>query len=159
MTMAIRILASAATAGALALAAPAVAGGQTSPAPETNSVTPNGGDGSSERVIILSDRLRDHGQNDSASDQHRRLRVYGLDGANVAGCTDRPPLVDHATPDGHERTRVIVCERRELSAAERSTQLEHVMDRIQHMDGLSDSSKERVTAALREAIDQLRNAH
>jgi hypothetical protein len=156
MRMATFILASGAAAGALAFAAPALAGGQPSPAPETNSVTPNGGDASSERVIILSDRLRDHGQADAGSD-HRRLRVFGLDGAN-AGCADHP-LVDRATPDGQQRTRVIVCERRELSAAERSTQLEHVMDRIQHMDGLSDTSKERVTAALREAIDQLRNTH
>ena len=159
MTMAARILATTAGAAALAIATPAISGGQSSAAPDSVVTNVHDGEGQHERVIVLTDRLREHGQNEAGSDQHRRLRVYGLDGANVTGCADRPPLVDHATPDGHERTRVIVCERRELSAAERSTQLEHVMDRIQHMDGLSDSSKERVTAALREAIDQLRNTH
>jgi hypothetical protein len=157
MTMATRILASAAAAAALAVAAPAMASGQASPAPDTEVANVHDGDGQNERVIVLTDRLREH-QNDAGADEHRRVRVYGMGGANMADCTDHP-LVDQATPDGHDRTRVIVCGHRELSEADRSAQLEHVIERVQHMEGLSDSSKERVTAALREAIGQLRNTH
>ena len=156
MTMAVRIIAAAATASALAIAAPAIAAGQTSST--TSTVVTDGHDeGQHERVIVLTDQLREHGGSEAGAAGNRRVRVYGM-GANMAECTDKP-LVDHATPDGHERTRVVVCGDRQLSAADRSTQLEHVMERIQHMDGLSDASKERVTAALREAIDQLRNTH
>ena len=157
MTMATRILAAAAAAASFAIAAPALASGQTPPAPDASVTAVHDGEGQNERVIILTDQHREHGGTAAGSDEHRRVRVYGMGSAHMADCDH--PIVDHATPDGNNRTRVIVCERRELSAADRSTQLEHVMERIQHMDGLSDSSKERVTAALREAIDQLRNTH
>src|SRR4051812_33317383 len=128
MSMPTRILASAAAAAALAVAAPALAGGQASSTQETNVTSVRDGEAHNERVIVLTDRLRDHGQ-DAGSDEHRRVRVYGMDGADMAGCADHP-LVDQATPDGHERTRVLVCGHRQLSAADRSTQLEHVMERI-----------------------------
>jgi hypothetical protein len=155
--MAVRILAAAATASALAIAAPAIAAGQASSTTSTIVTDGHDGEGQHERVIVLTDQLREHGGSEAGADGNRRVRVYGM-GAHMPDCTDQP-LVDHATPDGHERTRVVLCGHRQLSAADRSTQLEHVMERIQHMDGLSDASKERVAAALREAIDQLRNTH
>lgn len=151
------ILASAAAAAALTVAAPAVASTQTTPAPDTSVASVHDGDGQNERVFVFTDQVREHRGNEAGSDERHRARVYAV-GANMADCADHP-LVDNATPDGHDRTRVIICAHRELSAADRSTQLEHVIERVQHMDGLSDSSKERVTAALREAIEQLRNAH
>jgi hypothetical protein len=90
----------------------------------------------------------------SAGEPGRRLV---LDGA-AADCVDHP-LVDRASPDGRDHTRVVLCGHGQLSEADRTAQLERVLERMQHMEGLSDSSRERVTAALREAIEELHSAH
>jgi hypothetical protein len=141
-------------AAAAAFAAPAFAAGQ-----DGTTTTVRDRDGQAERVIVLTDRHGQHGPDDAAAESDRRVRVFSMGDGHMADCgADHPALVDRGSADGHERTRVVLCGHRELSAADRSVQLEHVLDRVQHMDGLSDSSKERVTAALREAIDQLRTA-
>jgi hypothetical protein len=162
MTMTTRILASAAAAAAFALAAPAVAAqaaaGAQANVTEGTTVTDTQDADGHRRVFVLTNRHGEAGQETAGSDA-QRVRIFKVAGGDMADCTDQP-LVDQASPDGHERTKIIVCGHgNALSAAERSTQLEHVMERVQHMDGLSDASKERVTAALREAIEQLRTAH
>ncbi|MEA3001659.1 MAG: hypothetical protein QOH81_447 [Sphingomonadales bacterium] len=146
----------AAAAAAVAFAVPAFAAGETGTS-TTTSIRDN--DGEVERVIVLTDRHREHQAEDGAAAEGRRVRIFNMNDAHVADCAaDHPPLVDRGSADGHDRTRIVLCGHRELSAADRSAQLERVLERVQHMDGLSDSSKERVTAALREAIDQLRTA-
>ncbi|MDB5693524.1 MAG: hypothetical protein JWO81_2587 [Alphaproteobacteria bacterium] len=153
--MTIRSLTLAAAAAAVAFAVPAFAAGAPGSV-ATTSVEDE--DGHGERVIILTDRHSEHRADDGDAEAGRRVRVFNMGDAHGADCGAGHPLVDQGSADGHDRTRVILCGHRELSAVDRSTQLEHVLERVQHMDGLSDSSKERVTAALREAIDQLRSA-
>jgi hypothetical protein len=136
----------AAVLAAATLAAPAYARGGA----EDNVVT---GDGNA-RVIILTDR---HHQPADGADGHR-VRVFGLNGDGEIDCGADHRVIERSSPDGHEHSKIVLCGRTDLSADERSARLEHVLERIQHMDGLSDSSKERVAAALRGAIEELRSA-
>jgi hypothetical protein len=138
----------AASIAAAALSAPAFARG----GPEDTVVT---GDDNA-RVIILTDRH--HGPAEGAPADGRRIRVYGLNGDGEIACGADHRVIERSSPDGHEHSKVVLCGHTELSAEERSARLEHVLERIQHMDGLSDSSKERVTAALRGAIEELRSS-
>ena len=157
MTRTLSFLASAAAAAAFALAAPACAAPQASE-PDSTTTTTETHNGDGQTVFVLTNRHRGPGQEPAGADGQNRVRIFKLMGANAADCTEKP-LVDQASPDGHDRTKILICGQGELSAADRSAKLEHMMERVQHMDGLSDESKERLTAALREAIEQLHNAH
>jgi len=105
------------------------------------------------RVIICR-----RGEGPHPDGERQRVRVFGMNGPDGVDCNPDHPLVDRSSPDGHDRTKVIICGHGEATIADRTARLEHVIERIQHMDGLPDSSKDRVTAALREAIEQLHNA-
>ena len=111
------------------------------------------------RVIVMTDRHHAEGEADDQLRPGRRFRVYGGNGAEMIDCGGDRHVTERSSPDGHERTKVVICGNTQLSAEARSERLEHVLERIQHMDGLSDASKERVTAALRGAIEELRNTH
>ncbi|HEX4737933.1 MAG TPA: hypothetical protein VH331_10260 [Allosphingosinicella sp.] len=76
----------------------------------------------------------------------------------LESCGGVRPLVDQSSADGHDRTKIVICDG-QASGADNIARLEHVLERVQHMDALSDASRERVAAALREAIEQLRSAH
>ncbi|HEY0414080.1 MAG TPA: hypothetical protein VGD66_13165 [Allosphingosinicella sp.] len=131
-------------AGALLLAAPVLAHEQ------------HAGDGGKtvERVIILSGPGH-HG--DSAVE--RRVRVVELGGPEGASCGGGTPTeVNSASPDGREKTRIVICGHDGVSAAERADKLEKALTRIQQNDELSAEHKARVTAALQEAIERLRNS-
>ena len=149
MRMASLILASAAAAAALAVAVPASAGTDEGTALR---------DRDTARIIVLTDEHRDGRPEGARAGDH--VRVYSLDRDHLVDCGADRRIIERSSPDGHEHSKVVLCTRgEEVSAEERSARLEHVLERIQHMDGLSDSSKERVTAALRGAIEELRNAH
>ena len=111
------------------------------------------------RVIVVTDRHHVDGEADDQLRPGRRFRVYGGNGAELINCGGDRHVTERSSQDGHERTKVVICGNTELSAEARSERLEHVLERIQHMDGLSDASKERVTAALRGAIEEMRNTH
>jgi hypothetical protein len=83
-------------------------------------------------------------------------RPYRL--SAIESCGAARPLVDPSGADGHDRTKIILCGD-DASSADNVARLEHVLERVQHMDALSDASRERAAAALREAIEQLRSAH
>jgi hypothetical protein len=134
----------AAALAAATLAAPAYGRGGS----EDDVVTSDG----NARVIILTDR--DHRPADGA-DGHR-VRVLSMNGDGEIDCGADHRVIERSSPDGHEHSKIVLCGRTDLSTEERSARLEHVLERIQHMDGLSDASKERVAAALRGAIEELR---
>jgi hypothetical protein len=137
----------AAALAAATLTAPAYARG----GPEDNVVT---GDGNA-RVIILNEK---HQGATEDADGHR-VRVLTVNGDDVVDCSGADHrVVERSSPDGREHSKIVLCGRTDLTAEERSARLEHVLERIQHMDGLSDASKERVAAALRGAIEELRSA-
>jgi hypothetical protein len=94
----------------------------------------------------------------------RAFTIRGGDGrgvelSSVEACDAARPIVDHSTVDEHDRTKIILCDHGAAAAGDRSAQLEQVLERVQNMEGLSDSSRERVVTALREAIEQLRSGH
>jgi hypothetical protein len=117
--------------------------------------------GQGDGVVVL--RAKD-GRTYRVDGGQRDFMIHARDGrayrlSALGGCGAAHPLVDRSTGDGGENNRVLICSDHDVSAAERTSRLEHALERIQQMDGLSDSSKERVTAALRQAIEELRNAH
>jgi hypothetical protein len=146
------LFAFAAAAAALAVAAPASAKG------DDEATTAR--DNQTSRIVIVTDAHRDGRHDDARLEEGRRFRIYSLDRDNLVDCGADQKVIERSSPDGREHSKVVLCTRGEVaSAEERSVRLEHVLERIQHMDGLSDSSKERVTAALRGAIEELRNSH
>jgi hypothetical protein len=163
--MRMHMIVPAAAAALLAAAAPALARGQATasavavaPGPDGTIVTNvDDSHGKTDRLIIL--ERHGAGPDGLAAGERRKVRVYSMNDANLADCADHP-FVDRSSADGRERTKIVLCTRgEEVSSEDRSARLEHVLERIQHMDGLSDASKERVTAALRGAIEELRNSH
>lgn len=131
--------AAALVAGGLVLAAPAAAH------PEHA----DGQDKTVTRVVVIS---HSKGQAQSEGEGRRRVRILDTSG-DGPGC-DRTEAGD---PDGREKTKVIICGDPEVSAADRAARLEKALGRIQQNDQLSADHKARVTAALQEAIERLRN--
>jgi hypothetical protein len=123
-------------AGGIAVGAPAAAQDEPADAHQTRV----------ERVIVLSDK--DH--NDGEARQ--RIRVLDVNGDHP-GC-DKTEVNDD---EGREKTKVVICGDDHASAADRAARLEKALGRIQQNDELSAEHKARVTAALQEAIERLRN--
>lgn len=137
---AIVTLAGAALAFALAAAPAAAADDASAPQKKT------------EKIVII-ERSGPHAE--GGDREIRRFRVEGL--GDLAGhCAGQKDEVNEASPDGRERTRILVCGDTQLSAAERAEKLEHVLSRLESRDDLSAGQKARVTAALREAIERVR---
>jgi len=90
-----------------------------------------------------------------AGDGERHVRVMRLDGDRVADCGGEP-VVRSETGGENDKTKVIICSKGELTQAQRVEKIEKVLNRIQANDDLSAEQKERVTAALRRAIEDMR---
>src|SRR5688500_14398649 len=84
-----------------------------------------------------------------------RVRAFHMgDGARLLDCGGERTEVDEST--GNDRTRIVFCGKSDLSAAQRIEKLEKALDRINANDELSAEHKDKVTAALRGAIERLR---
>lgn len=92
-----------------------------------------------------------------AGDGERHVRVMRLDGDRLADCGGEE-VVRSETGDENDKTKVIICSKGELTQAQRVEKIEKVLTRIQANDDLSAEQKERVTAALRRAIEDMRTA-
>ena len=90
-----------------------------------------------------------------AGDGERHVRVLRLDGDRLADCGGEE-VVRSETGDDKDKTKVIICSKGELTEAQRIEKIEKVLTRIQSNDDLSAEHKERVTAALRRAIEDMR---
>jgi hypothetical protein len=100
-----------------------------------------------ERVVILSDK--DHREGEA----RHRVRILDVDGDH-AGC-DKTEVNDSG---GREKTKIVLCGGGDqASSADRAARLEQALGRIQQSDDLSAEHKARVTAALQDAIERLRN--
>src|SRR3954470_6159562 len=116
MTRTIRLLACAAAA---AIAAPALASGvatatATATGPDGTSVTTvhdGDGAGGTERVIVLTDRHHGDGPEGAADGERHRVRVFNVDGDHLADCGPDRRVIDRTSPDGHERSKVVICTR------------------------------------------------
>lgn len=89
-----------------------------------------------------------------------RVRAFHMaDGARMIDCGGGERTeVDEATGGeaARERTRIVFCGKDGLTAAQRIEKLEKALDRINANGELSAEHKDKVTAALRGAIERLR---
>jgi hypothetical protein len=111
----------------------------------------------SKHVFVL--RARD-GDTYRVASPARAFTIHdgrGVELSSLEACDAARPLLDRSTADAHDRTRIILCDHGAAAAGDHSAQLERVLERVQNMEGLSDSSRERVVTALHEAIEQLRS--
>lgn len=90
-----------------------------------------------------------------AGDGERHVRVMRLDGDRLADCGGEE-VVRSETGGENDKTKVIICSKDQLTQAQRIEKIEKVLTRIQSNDELSAEHKERVTAALRRAIEDMR---
>ena len=104
-----------------------------------------------ERIIIMSDSA--HGPETAG-----RVHALDHDGARIVDCAGNHKVVDQSTGEGRERTRIVLCDHGNATAADRAQRLEHALARIEANDELSSEHKAQVSAALREAIERLRSA-
>jgi hypothetical protein len=143
MTMkAILTIAGAALAVALVAAPAAAADDGAAPGKKTEKI-----------IIIENGSHHAAGEGDGAGVHRFRVERLGdLDG-RCAGSKDE---VNEASPDGQQRTRILVCSNSQLSSAERAEKLEHVLSGLEARDDLNAEQKARVTAALRAAIARVR---
>ena len=86
-----------------------------------------------------------------------RVRAFAMHGGELADCLGGERNVTESNEDG-KRSKVIICSRGGAAAnpAQRVERLEQALSRLTSSDQLTAEQKERVTAALREAIEKLR---
>ena len=92
-----------------------------------------------------------------AGDGERHVRVIRLDGDRLADCGGEE-VVRSETGDDKDKTKVIICSKDQLTQAQRVEKIEKALTRIQANDDLSAEQKERITASLRRAIEDMRTA-
>lgn len=134
-----RIILTAATAALAFAAAPAAASDDTTPQTKT------------ERIVIVN-HVGPAAEGGAGAVQ--RFRIEGGDLA--AHCGGQADEVNAASPDGHQRTRILVCGEGQSSSADRVAKLEQVLARMEANTEIGADQKARVTAALREAIEHAR---
>ncbi|MEA3038788.1 MAG: hypothetical protein QOE79_1301 [Sphingomonadales bacterium] len=102
-----------------------------------------------EQVIVMTDRKG--GEGDSADDPH--VRTFVMD--HAANCTGAKDEVNESSSDGREKTHIVLCGNGDVSPAVRAERLQHALARIEANDSISAEHKEKVVAALRDAIARL----
>lgn len=88
-------------------------------------------------------------------DGERHVRVMRFGEGALHDC-DGEEVVRSETGGENDKTKVIICSKEQLTEAQRIEKIEKALTRIQSNDKLSAEHKERVTAALRRAIDDMR---
>ena len=90
-----------------------------------------------------------------AGEGERHVRVMRFGEGALHDC-DGEEVVRSETGGENDKTKVIICSKEQLTAAQRIEKIEKALTRIQSNDRLSAEHKERVTAALRRAIEDMR---
>ena len=90
-----------------------------------------------------------------AGEGERRVHVMRFGEGEMHDCGGEE-VVRSETGDENDKTKVIICSKDQLTQAQRVEKIEKVLTRIQANDDLSAEQKERVTAALRRAIEDMR---
>jgi hypothetical protein len=138
----------------IAAAAAVIAAGLAFATPAASHPHPDGaaeGKGKVERFVILT-------EGKGAPGEKREMRRFHFNGAPpiLRECVGEKVEVKEET--GDDRTRVILCTKGEMSAADRAKRLEDALERLTREDGIGAEHKEKVTAALRAEIERLRSA-
>ena len=90
-----------------------------------------------------------------AGDGERHVRVMRFGAGDLEDCGGHQ-VVRSETGGENDKTKVIICSEDQLTEAQRIEKIEKVLNRIQGDGQLSVEHKERVTAALRRAIEDMR---
>lgn len=98
-----------------------------------------------------------HGPHGAHADGGPRVRAFAMHGGELADCLGGDREVTESN-EGGKHSKVILCTRggAEANPAQRVERLEQALSRLTSSDQLTAEQKERVTAALREAIEKLR---
>lgn len=117
---------------------------------------PEGEDGKKiHKVIILEGADADAKLKDG-----ERVKVLRFDRAELlAKCEAGKTEIEGTMAEGdRQRTRIVLCSKGGGDPAERTAQLEKALERIAGNESLSAEHRERMTTALREAIEESRAA-
>ncbi|MFL6861448.1 MAG: hypothetical protein ACJ8DZ_00435 [Allosphingosinicella sp.] len=104
-----------------------------------------------ERFVLV-----DHKGQGESGDPHV-LAVALADGG--ASCTGNADQVSQQSEDGKQKTKIVICSPGEASPADRAERLQRAIARVEANQELSAEHKEKVVAALREAIERLQATH
>ncbi|MFL6858291.1 MAG: hypothetical protein ACJ8EB_10340 [Allosphingosinicella sp.] len=104
-----------------------------------------------ERFVLV-----DHKGQGESGDPHV-LAVALADGG--ASCTGNADEVSQQSEDGKQKTKIVICSPGEASPADRAERLQRAIARVEANQELSAEHKEKVVAALREAIERLQATH
>jgi hypothetical protein len=145
----------AAALGACAWAAGLAATGAAAAAPAP---APAAGDDTQGRKVEHVERfvLVDHKGQGESGDPHV-FAVALADGG--ASCTGNADEVSQQSEDGKQKTKIVICSAGEASPADRAERLQRAIARVEANQELSAEHKEKVVAALREAIERLQATH
>jgi hypothetical protein len=106
------------------------------------------------KIIIMTEG--DDG--DAMGEAHAEAREHGSR-VMVAECGGDKTEFSGSSDAKREKARVVICNRGNVSAADRARRLEHVLARINADDELSAETKAKISTALRDAIGRLNTAH
>ncbi|HEY5721925.1 MAG TPA: hypothetical protein VIT45_06350 [Allosphingosinicella sp.] len=95
------------------------------------------------------------GRDGKAGEGERHVRVMRFGEGALHDC-DGEEVARSETGGENDKTKVIICSKDQLTQAQRIEKIEKVLTRIQSNDELSAEHKEKVTAALRRAIEDMR---
>ena len=90
-----------------------------------------------------------------AGDGERHVRVMRFGAGDLEDCGG-DQVVRSETGGENDKTKVVICSKDQLTEAQRIEKIEKVLNRIQSNGELSPEHNERVTAALRRAIEDMR---
>jgi hypothetical protein len=115
-------------------------------------------DGQSRKVIVLTDHET---KGEHRRDGKHRIRTFRHHrgpghGASLVHCEGERREIGGGESEDGKKTRIILCSKGGDSAAQ-AEKLERALERVQANDHLEGEHKEKVVAALREALERLRS--
>ena len=109
---------------------------------------PEGGKQEKQKIVIITERHGDGGEAHGEAIRHGSRTI-------VADCGGDKTEVSGDDAAKGQKTKIIICNRGDVSAADRAKRLEHALERINSNDELSAETKAKITTALRDAIARL----
>jgi hypothetical protein len=116
---------------------------------------PEGSDGEKVKKFVI---ITDHGEmKGKGHDGAKHVRTLRIDGERLAGCLGGRTLVDETAGDDKNKTKVVICGKDGDTRVD-AERLEQALSRINSNEHISAEHKEKISSALREAIEKARSA-
>ena len=107
-----------------------------------------------EKFIMITEHADHKGK---GPDGAARVRTFHIDRDALAKCDGARKLIDESAGDEKEKTKVVICSKDGGSKLD-AEHLEQALSRINSNEHISAEHKEKIAAALREAIEKARSA-